>query len=344
MWVVENNTPFEIERGFLRDRTGDEVWIAVIRGTFELRPSGRLYCTEKQNPPKLAPVWAGDAGVTDLLDESDLVLTKRATDVLVRGHVYAPGGNGVSETEAGFRIGSRTKVLRVYGTRVWMKSSFSSTIVPGPALRFDRVPISYQKGYGGIDEEAPPGKPVMSPHNSLGTGFSYRPAKLIGKPAPQFEYPGDTLEAGIQEIAPAGFGPIASFWHPRITFAGTYDEAWQKSRAPLLPEDFDDRFYQSAPADQQIPAFLSAGEKIELFNLSPSGYFCFRIPELTIQMQVIFTTSAGQAQANLHTVLIEPDQNQVQLTWHAAYPCPRKEHLLTEAVLDWEGDKSCLSP
>jgi hypothetical protein len=31
MWVVDNNTPFAVERGFLRDRQGGEVWIVAIK-------------------------------------------------------------------------------------------------------------------------------------------------------------------------------------------------------------------------------------------------------------------------------------------------------------------------
>jgi len=36
-------------------------------------------------------------------------------------------------------------------------------------------------------------------------------------------------------------------------YSGTYDEAWQRDMAPLLPEDFDEQFFQRAPPDQQIP-------------------------------------------------------------------------------------------
>ena len=61
-------------------------------------------------------------------------------------------------------------------------------------------------------------------------------------------------------------------------------------------------------------------------------------------MRVIFTNDEGQVQANLHTVLVDPDINQVQLTWHASYLCPRKEHLLTEAFLERQGDITCLLP
>ena len=35
---------------------------------------------------------------------------------------------------------------------------------------------------------------------------------------------------------PQGFGFIAPHWEPRVGFAGTYDEAWQKNRAPHLPK------------------------------------------------------------------------------------------------------------
>ena len=39
-----------------------------------------------------------------------------------------------------------------------------------------------------------------------------------------------------------------------------------KTRQPLLPDDFDDRYFQFAPADQQAPAFLRGGEPVVLYR------------------------------------------------------------------------------
>ena len=65
---------------------------------------------------------------------------------------------------------------------------------------------------------------------------------------------------------PAGFGPIARHWEPRVRWAGTYDKRWQRTRKPLLPDDFDDRFHQCAPEDQQVDGGLIGGELVELLT------------------------------------------------------------------------------
>lgn len=36
-------------------------------------------------------------------------------------------------------------------------------------------------------------------------------------------------------------------WQPRLRYAGTYDQHWMDERLPFLPEDFDLRYFQSAP-------------------------------------------------------------------------------------------------
>ena len=63
------------------------------------------------------------------------------------------------------------------------------------------------------------------------------------------------------------FGPLAAHWQPRVQWGGTYGDKWAKDRQPLLPEDFDERFFQSAPEDQQAPTYLKGGEAVELVKL-----------------------------------------------------------------------------
>src|SRR4029079_3507430 len=52
--------------------------------------------------------------------------------------------------------------------------------------------------------------------------------------------------------AEGGWAAIPAHWSQRARFAGTYDDAWRESRWPLPPEDFDPRFFNVAPIDQQL--------------------------------------------------------------------------------------------
>src|SRR5262249_30075160 len=110
----------------------------------------------------------------------------------------------------------------------------------------------------------------------------------------------------------------------------TYDAAWDAERRPLPPLDFDDRFFQAAPADQQAPRFLRGGEPVELFNLTPGGVLRFQLPRVAIG----FVTQVGGEQRphspRLHTVIIEPDHPRVILVWHTALACHRDVYTLRQ--------------
>jgi hypothetical protein len=111
---------------------------------------------------------------------------------------------------------------------------------------------------------------------------------------------------------------------PRVKFAGTYDEKWQAERSPLLPEDFDDRFYQSSPVDQQSAQFLKGGEEVELLNLTPGGHLSFCLPRVFLGFETDFGDAPARHRANLHSVILEPDAPRVLLTWHTALRCHEK--------------------
>ena len=343
MWVVDNQTPFAVERVFQRDHDANEVWVVAIKGTFEFRPDGILRCADEQAPPARAALWSGEPGKSSLLHDTDLVLSKRGTDVILRGHAYPPRGKRVTTMEVALRIGALAKRIRVFGVRAWMRAS--STVVPGPARPIESVPICYEQAFGGTDPDAPAGKSTRSGQNPVGKGFTHRPADLLDTAAPQLEpIDGAPLRGGPFDVAPAGFGAIAPGWFPRARFAGTYDDAWKESRAPLLPRDFDERFYQVAPLDQQLPRPLPAGETIELFNLTPDGYLRLRTPDIQLQMRVIFRDGEERVGVTLHTVLLDPDARRVQMVWHGALACHGRDHKLRQAQVSWEGDRSCLSP
>jgi hypothetical protein len=344
MWVVDNNTPFPVDRGFLRDRQGGEVWIVVIKGTFDVQRNGGVHAAAEQTPPARVASWSGEPGKSSLLHDTDFVLSQSGTDVLVHGHAYAPAGRRSPTVDVGLRVAPLAKRIRVQGIRAWMTGYASSAVVPGPARPFDKVAITYENAFGGMDSAGPKGAPTCCAQNPVGRGFSHRPKNLVDSAAPQLEVPDVAIKAGPYDLRPAGFGPIAPSWLPRAALAGTYDEAWKKDQAPLLPKDFDERFYRSAPVDQQIAHHLPAGQPVELFNMTPEGVWGLRIPELGFRMRVIFTDGEERANAVLHTVILDPDQRRVQMVWHSSLPCHGREHKLTRAIVNCEGDRTCLSP
>lgn len=146
------------------------------------------------------------------------------------------------------------------------------------------------------------------------------------------EHPSGEIDArGMAEVSrkyaatPVGLGPVGRAWAPRLQRAGTYDEQWQKETWPYLPKDFDFRYWNGAPDDQQIP-WPSADFAFELVNLAASentesGHLRVRLPGHRAVTVLRFEHGAVMpVTTRLDTILIDTDTMQVALTWRAVFP------------------------
>ncbi len=336
MWQVDNRTPFAADRGWVRDRNGAEVWLVAVKCTFDIRPDGSTEGLEEQPPVLRAPEYIGEPGKSSMTHEADLVLTKTTTDVTVVGHAYAPGGSPTTELAVGFRVGPVEKVLRVTGDRRWTGAGIGS---PEPFLR---MPLVYERAFGGVDARSEHPERDWDWRNPVGTGFAISQENTIGASLPNIEYPDERVSSWEDRPRPAGFGPIGGHWQPRVGLAGTYDDRWTKERLPLLPDDFDDRFFQCAPEDQQAPAFLHGGEPVVLYRLTPSGDLRFSLPRVFLGFETLFSDGSRQIHndSRLHSVILEPDHPRVSLVWHTALPCHFKVHKLERTIVTLEAEQS----
>ncbi len=329
MWQVDNRTPFAAERGWVRDRDGAEVWLVAVKCTFDIRPDGSTAVSETQPPVLRVPEHVGEPGKSSIRYENDLVLTKKTTDIIVVGHAYAPGGRPVTEMEVGFRVGPVQKVLRVTGDRVWDTTGASS---PQP---FITMPLVYERAFGGVDTRSKQPDRDWEWRNPVGTGFAVARDNLGGVPLPNIEYPAERVTGWKDRPRPAGFGAIACHWQPRVAFAGTYDDRWMQERQPLLPDDFDDRYFQCAPQDQQAPGFLRGGEPVALLNLGPHGELRCTLPKVFLGFDTRFYDGTREIhqERKLHTVIVEPDYPRMSLVWHTALPCHFKVQKLERTIV-----------
>jgi hypothetical protein len=321
MWALENTTPYAAERTWIRDRHGAEVWLVAVKATFTVAGNGGLRVADEQVPVFLVPQYRGEPAKSSLLYEQDLMLIKPTTDILVHGSAHAPGGKAAEQVDVSFRVGELRKTLRVTGDRRWKVSPLSIQVTGTEP--FVTMPITYERAFGGADRRDPnPDKHKWERRNPVGTGFATEKKLLHGQLLPNVEYPDDQLGVWKQQVRPAGFGPVARDWLPRSKFAGTYDEKWEQTRFPLIPEDFDDRFNLAAPPDQQPPRHLTGGEEVELKNLTPQGKLEFTLPRGSVRFKTVFTTGKTvEHSAILHTVVLEPDKSRLSLVWHTALPC-----------------------
>jgi len=325
MWQVRNTTPFAAHQAWTRDRDGAEVWLVAVRSTFLIHPDGSTTLAKEQDPVVLAPKYRGDPASSSLLYDTDFYLTKPTTDVLLHGHAYAPAGEPTTRVDVTMRVGKVSKTLRVTGDRMYEHGVIG--IAAGSTQRFIRMPITYERAYGGREPDPPanPDLPQFEPRNPIGTGFAPTPRAL----APNIDYPGPSLRS-----RPAGFGPIPPHWHPRVRYAGTYDEAWQKERFPLYPKDLDDRFFLCSAEDQRPKEFLRGGEPVELLNLTPNGQLAFALPRVALGFETVFRGGdLVRHQGRLHSVILEPDVPRVILVWRTELPCHPRVLKLQETVV-----------
>jgi hypothetical protein len=106
-----------------------------------------------------------------------------------------------------------------------------------------------------------------------------------------------------------------------------------KGKAPLLPNDFDDRYYHCAPHDQQVPGYLKGGETVEIYGMSPYGSLKFKLPVLDLLFKTVLGSKIQKHKAKLHTVILEPDTPGFSMVWHTALNCHNQDHLLKKTII-----------
>jgi hypothetical protein len=319
MWILSNDTPFAAERTIVADKIGSDVWVVAVKGTFLIRTDGTTVLADEQVPIVPFPVHKGDPVSTSLVYESDLDYTKPTTDILLHAQAHAVNGKPATDVEVSMRVGPLSKTLRVFGDRRWTRGLFGLRL--GEPEPFLTMPITYERAFGGTDMASEnPRKRGWEPENPVGTGFAIDPESLEGKLGPNVEAPGQG-----RSRRPTGFGPLARHWAPRVGYAGTYDDRWREQRFPLLPRDFDERFFQSAPSDQRSPEYLSGKEEVELRNLTPEGTLKFQLPRVALRFTTRLDRRLIDHRARLHTVVLEPEVPRVLMVWHTSLPCHGKK-------------------
>lgn len=256
------------------------------------RQDRRIAFAAEQAPLSFEDVHDGDPHAGALLRQSALVPGKPGTDVTFLGTSFAPGGQAAPKWQAAIRIGARLrKALLVTGPRHWMpevmpprrgwlglRRADDGPVLTGWHLSAPTparaVEIHWKHAFGGrvIGTGAAGGQPDVHPGNPLGPGLLDLGHGDVAIPvaAHQLDDPNHPVtDWRRHEAEPQGFGLIPPWWRQRQRHVGTYDAAWLETRHPLLPEDFDPRFWQCAHPDMVVTPHLRGDEEYELTNLHP---------------------------------------------------------------------------
>ena len=345
MLQLNNQSRFAPLVQVLPDRDAVDTLYVVVRGTFTLAPVPELGAA--QPPPHAADVYWGEPGASSLKYAADIHVGKVGTDVALVGSAHAPRGRAVTEMLAAVSVAGRRKVVRVVGDRTWRGRHRWRDVAgavrehaAGLRARVRRARSSRARRRGRTD-----GRWVAAEErNPVGVGFcAVRRLRWgAGVRLPNLEDPQRPWRTLGDRPPPAGFGFVAPSWQPRRGYAGTYDEAWAAKRAPFLPRDFDPRFGNAASAGLTFDDGLRGGEPIALDGVSREGAAAIggaRDPAARRGRHRRWPREAPPVR--LETLLLEPDEQRMSLTWRAALRCDKRALKIERIHIREEAAPSC---
>ncbi len=322
----ENETPFAAEHLLLLDEEGAMNLVMVVEATYRMPRGEGALVPVAGKPIARDPLYRADPAVSSMLCDTQAVVGKAAADVLLAGHARPERGKA-DEMMVSVEIGAWKKSARVVGDRVWRSSV--GGLSPSAPKPFDRMPLVYERAFGGTDRSVNPNE--SDPRNPVGAGL----VAIEGAALPNLEDPSSPITSPGDRPAPMSFGPVAPSWMPRRSFAGTFDDRHREERAPRLPLDFQRRFWNAAPVDQQIEGFLKGGERVVISGVSEHGALRFTLPKQSIAMRVRMRgRGATQIRATFDTLAIDADEGTLTATYRAALRVHRRVHDVERAVAE----------
>ena len=232
----------------------------VMKLTFSISENGQCIPAEEQVPIDTEwSVYDNDIAsplVSPPKCDSDLFAFKSRTDVVVQGYAHSYG-RPVTTLNVELRLPNISRVVRVYGDRniEWR----GQTPVFTPAQVFERMPIRYDRAYGGFDSIYQPedtdknkilSEPMKTepewqletttdrhyPRNPAGRGFLIELSRAATNNLllPNLEFPFDPITPERLAIGktvnwlnaplPATFDWVDPSWFPRIAYLGLSPE------------------------------------------------------------------------------------------------------------------------
>jgi uncharacterized protein YjbI with pentapeptide repeats len=296
--------------------------------TFEHRRRHHLVCTllacfPFDDPHALVPesdTWkmlGAEIGRFGMFDQG---MWKERGEVLVIGYAHPPQAPQ-PHCEVRLRLGPIDKQLYVFGNRRWR------TIGPSDPEPFDRMPISWERAFGGAGfDDNPAGRGAAKIDDN---------GKRI-LPLPNVEHPKRLVRSQGDRPLPASFSPEDFTNHKRFKRMGTYDGAWRDNRFPGLADDIDWGVFNVAQTDQQLPGMFEGGEAFELTNMHPDkARISGVVPRLRARCWLARGRSEDlvEAPARLDTVVLLPHLERGIALYRSVTPIESYDaHEITEVV------------
>lgn len=312
-----------------------EAAMIIVAGHFDLPtpgsgPGPRL--SERQELPPLEDQYRADPNTSSLEHEGLGSCPRSGTDIHVRAEAWTLGGQPTTQTVVEVRVGPCRRTAVIYGERQWQRAI--AGLRPSTPQLFDRLPLIYERCFGGFVDGARGATREASERNPVGRGLEAR----SGSTLPNIEDPGHRIQSPSDYPHPAGFGPIARHWGPRRAFAGTYDQAWAKTRAPLWPDDLDERFFRAASPGLRAPGHLLGGEPVRLVGLHPDGVMEFALPAERLVAKLRTSTQTLRLPLPLDTVVIDTTAMRLTMIWRGQVIMRPNIFILEDVLIRTLGD------
>jgi hypothetical protein len=342
--------------------------VVIVKASFDLK-DGVAELSDKQAGPCLVDAFFNEdqPEYSSMRAAGDTVLHKPFTDVYVTGTVKTyqakpqTSWHGLLRVRRGKEL-LINKTLKFTGPRQWSHKSKDVWRLSKP-MPTTQVALQYELAHGGhyVDPQQlkkqkgpeadkdlsqatetflanPAGSGLFGPTGSLLTAGSPTHDPKQHYPGPQIEWETDKIsdsdDIDFKQYQPAGWGPIARWWSPRVERQGSYDAAWMKDFQHNkfgyadYPKDFNNSYFNCAPADQMIKGALQGDEHIEL-----AGVFAYK---QTVSVQLpgwkLVATSFDhddqglQGQLRLDTLHVDLDKAQLHVTWRITLEHAQKIH------------------
>ncbi len=315
---ASTTTPFAVTSLPSLSRAGEELAVVVASARYDwprLRDDPPTLA-EDQPPPQLGDRYHGDPASSSLRWEGQSTYHRPATDIYVSGHAWTPGGRPAPHTEVYVMVGPYERRAVVFGDRVWVQAG--TELGPSRPAAFDRIPLIYERSFGGVPPEASPPVLELAAHNPVGRGLYRQARHARGQPLPNIEDPAQPLRRFGDRPRPHGFGPIARHWLPRRQVAGTDDQAWLDARAPLWPADMDERLFCAASPGASVTPHLRGGELVVAVGLTPDGPARFCLPQIELEASFEFRRRVERRPMVLDAIDLDGDARSVTLIWRAS--------------------------
>lgn len=285
---------------------GRRMFTAVVKATFALQQDGPMTIL----PP--LPIVTEERHyrnnpVASLVRGSDLALLVPKPEVVIVGAAYA--GTGRTTTHTTVRLAVQRASTIVINKRLEIigdRRAKPGSPVPDPQP-FHKMPILYERARGGI----------AARDNPVGIGMATDPDGMLT--LPNINLPAQAAAPQGTSV-PAGLGPIPSAWPLRQKKRGSLSwTAANLSGDVDVPDDFDDAYYQTAPADQQAPE-LRAGDLVAIVNMHPD-LVMLRTTLPRERAVAMAQTSRGDRipmSLRIDTVHIEPDAMRAEIVFRGA--------------------------